>query len=100
MTEAATASAVPPPATSDMLTRPIPGLLFRLALPILASQLLRLSYQWVDAMWVKGLGVSATAAVTSSVFVMWAVYALNDVFALGVTAYVSQLIGAGDRPRA
>lgn len=82
------------------VTRPIPGLLWRLALPLLASQLLRLAYQWVDAMWVQGLGVPATAAVTSSVFVMWAVYSLNDIFAIGVTAYVSQLIGAGDRERA
>jgi putative MATE family efflux protein len=82
------------------VTLPIPGLLWRLALPLLASQLLRLAYQWVDAMWVQGLGVPATAAVTSSVFVMWAVYSLNDIFAIGVTAYVSQLIGAGDRERA
>jgi putative MATE family efflux protein len=88
-------------ATSGMSTeRPVPAALLRLALPVLASQLLRLAFQWVDALWVRGLGVSATAAVTSSVFVMWTVYALNDVFAVGVTAYVSQLIGAGDRARA
>lgn len=88
------------PRPDDATVGPIPRLLLRLALPVLASQLLRLAYQWVDAMWVKGLGVSATAAVTSSVFVMWAVYSLNDIFAIGVTAYVSQLIGAGDRERA
>lgn len=79
---------------------PIPGLLVRLALPILASQALRLAYQWVDALWVRGLGVEATAAVTTSVFVMWWVYALNDIFAVGITAYVSQLLGAGERRRA
>ncbi len=82
------------------VTLPIPGQLARLALPLLASHLLRLAYQWVDAMWVQGLGVSATAAVTSSVFVLWAVYALNDAIAIGVTAYVSQLTGAGERDRA
>src|SRR5262249_27868125 len=82
------------------VTGAIPAQLLRLALPVLASQLLRMGYQWVDAVWVRGLGVSATAAVTSSAFVMWTVYALNDVFAIGVTAYVSQLLGAGDRPRA
>ncbi|MEO5616884.1 MAG: MATE family efflux transporter [Candidatus Eisenbacteria bacterium] len=97
MTETPAGAATALPAAA---TRPIPGLLWRLALPILASQLLRLAYQWVDAMWVQGLGVSATVAVTSSVFVMWAVYSLNDIFAIGVTAYVSQLIGAGDRARA
>ncbi len=48
----------------------------------------------------RGLGVEATAAVTTSVFVMWWVYSLNDIFAIGVTAYVSQLLGAGDRRRA
>ena len=99
MTEVVTATAVPPRG-ADAVTRPIPGQLLRLALPVLASQLLRLGYQWVDAMWVQGLGVSATAAVTSSVFVMWTVWSLNDIFAIGVTAFVSQLVGAGDRERA
>src|SRR5512144_2066739 len=99
MTEVVTGAAVPPRGI-DAVTRPIPQQLLRLALPVFASQLLRLGYQWVDAMWVQGLGVSATAAVTSSVFVMWTVWSLNDIFAIGVTAFVSQLVGAGDRERA
>jgi hypothetical protein len=53
---------------------------------VLASQILRLAYQWVDALWVRGLGVYATGAVTTSLFVMWSIYALNDVFAIGITA--------------
>ena len=100
MTEFPAPAVVPESSLPDGVTRPIPGTLLRLALPVLASQLLRLAYQWVDAIWVRGLGVSATAAVTSSVFVMWSVYSLNDIFAIGVTAYVSQLVGAGDRSRA
>ncbi len=82
------------------LAMPVPRALLRLALPILASQALRLAFQWVDALWVRGLGVTATAAITTSVFVMWWVLSLNDVFGLGISAYVSQLIGAGDRRRA
>jgi putative MATE family efflux protein len=82
------------------ITRPISGELLRLALPVLASQALRIAYQWIDALWVRGLGVEATAAVTTSIFVMWSVYSLNDIFSIGVTAYVSQLLGAGDRRRA
>jgi len=82
------------------VTTPIPRALLRLALPVLASQMLRLGYQWVDALWVRGLGVYATGAVTTSLFVMWSIYALNDIFAIGITAYVSQLLGAGDRDRA
>ena len=82
------------------VTGPIGRELLRLAVPVYASQLLRLAYQWVDALWVRGLGVEATAAVTTSVFVMWAVYSINDVVAIGVTAYVSQLTGAGERQRA
>lgn len=90
------AAAAAPPGVSG----PIPQALFRLALPILASQALRLAYQWIDALWVRGLGVDATAAVTTSVFVMWWIYSINDVIAVGVVAYVSQLLGAGERQRA
>jgi putative MATE family efflux protein len=72
----------------------------RLALPVLASQALRLAYQWVDALWVRGLGVEATAAVTSSIFVVWWVLSLNDIFQMGVVAFTSQLLGAGERARA
>jgi putative MATE family efflux protein len=96
-------SATAPPAAGVLpsgVTRPIPSELMKLALPVLASQLLRLAYQWTDALWVRGLGVEATAAVTTSMFVMWTMYSLNDVFGMGVTAYVSQLLGAGDRRRA
>ena len=82
------------------VTQPIPRALLGLALPGFASFLLRLGYQWVDALWVRGLGVEATAAVTTSIFVMWSMYSLNDVFAIGVTAYTSQLLGAGERQRA
>jgi putative MATE family efflux protein len=79
---------------------PISHSLLRLAAPILASHILRLAYQWVDALWVRGLGIESTAAVTTSVFVMWWIYSANDVFAIGVVAYVSQLLGAGERQRA
>lgn len=82
------------------LAMPVPRALLRLALPILASQALRLAYQWVDALWVRGLGVESTAAITTSVFVLWWVYALNDVFCVGASAFVSQLVGSGDRARA
>src|SRR5262245_64295132 len=82
------------------VTERIPAALFRLALPVLASQVLRLGYQWVDALWVRGLGVEATAAVTTSMFVMWTVYSFGDVIGVGVSAYVSQLLGAGERRRA
>jgi putative MATE family efflux protein len=92
--------ATPATALPDGVTQPIPRALLALALPGLASFLLRLGYQWVDALWVRGLGVEATAAVTTSIFVLWAIYALNDIFAIGVTAYTSQLLGAGERRRA
>lgn len=95
MTEPAARGPLP-----DGVTRPIPSALLALALPVLASQVLRLGYQWVDALWVRGLGVHATAAVTTSLFVMWSVYSLNDIFAIGITAYVSQLLGSGERRRA
>jgi len=88
----------PPP--NALLTEPIPRALFRLALPVFASHLLRLSFQWVDALWVRGLGVDATAAITTSIFATWWVVSLNDIVGIGVMAYISQLLGAGQRQRA
>lgn len=87
-------------AAASTLNRPVASALVRLALPVLASQTLRLAFQWVDALWVRDLGVNATAAITTSVFVMWIVYSLHDIFGIGISAYVSQLMGAGDRARA
>src|SRR5262245_40785333 len=37
------------------VTGSIPRELGRLALPLFASYLLRVAYQWVDALWVRGL---------------------------------------------
>ena len=85
----------PPPLSLSALTEPVPRALLRLAVPILASHLLRLAYQWVDAFWVRGLGVEATAAVTNSVFFLWSFQALNDMVRVGTVAFVSQLLGAG-----
>lgn len=82
------------------VTGPLGRELMRLAVPVFFSFLLRIAYQWVDALWVKGLGVEATAAVTTSVFVMWSVYSINDIVGIGAAAYVSQLLGAGERARA
>ena len=90
----------PAPSGGALLSQPVARALLRLALPILASQALRLAFQWVDALWARGLGVHATAAITTSVFVLWCVYALNDVFGAGLSAYVSQLVGAGQTDRA
>ena len=98
MSDSATVAA--PGALPRGATHPIPGELVRLALPMMASLTLRVAYQWIDALWVRGLGVDATAAVTTSVFVLWGVWSLNDIFAIGVTAFVSQLLGAGERTRA
>lgn len=89
-----------PTGQPETLALPVPRALLRLAVPIFASQILRLGFQWVDALWVRGLGVNATAAITTSVFVLWCVYSLHDVFGIGISAYVSQLMGAGERRRA
>lgn len=86
--------------SSAALDTPVPRALATLALPVLASQLLRLGFQWVDALWVRGLGVEATAAVTTSVFIIWCVLALGDVLHIGLSAFVSQMIGAGQVARA
>ena len=88
------------PLPNSLLTEPLPRTLFKLAVPVLVSHLLRISFQWVDALWVRGLGVDATAAITTSIFATWWVLSLNDIVGIGVMAYISQLLGAGQRQRA
>ncbi|NOT33393.1 MAG: hypothetical protein HOP12_04395 [Candidatus Eisenbacteria bacterium] len=46
--------ATPSSAPASALTGSIPRALLTLAIPVLISQFLRLGYQWVDALWVRG----------------------------------------------
>lgn len=84
----------------DLTRGPLLGALVRLATPVVVMQLCHTLYHWVDVMWVGRLGAAATAAVTTSFFAVWSMWALADLGGVAVAATVSRHIGAGEPGKA
>ena len=81
----------------DLTRGPLLGALVRLATPVVVMQLCHTLYHWIDVMWVGRLGAAATAALTTSFFAVWTVFALADLAGVAVAATVARHIGAGER---
>jgi len=73
---------------------PITPALIRLAWPVFVSRALHTLYGTADTAWVGRLGPEAIAAVSTSFFASWMLLAVGDVLIAGVTALVSQAVGA------
>ncbi|MEP7027868.1 MAG: MATE family efflux transporter [Candidatus Eisenbacteria bacterium] len=84
----------------DSTRGPMLRALLRLAAPVVVMQACHTAFHLVNIMWVGRLGAEATAAVTTSFFALWTVYAIADIAAVGTTATVSRFIGARDRAAA
>lgn len=83
-----------------ILEGPIGRALWRLAGPVIAAEALHTAFVMVDTAWVGPLGAWATAALVTSMFVLWSAIALGNLVVTGIGAHVSRAIGAGDRARA
>ncbi len=81
----------------DPTRGPLLSALVRLAAPVVIMQLCHTLYHWIDVMWVGRLGATATAAVSTSFFAVWTVWAFADLVGVAVAATVSRHIGAGER---
>jgi putative MATE family efflux protein len=79
---------------------PVGPAVFRLAWPVVLSEAIHTLFHMVDIAWVGRLGAWATAAVSSSMFVLWTIFSLANLVGVGLTAQVSRAIGAQDRERA
>lgn len=84
----------------DLTRGPLLGALVRLAAPVVVMQLCHTLYHWVDVMWVGRLGAAATAAVTTSFFAVWTMWALADLTGVAIAATVARHIGAGEPAKA
>jgi putative MATE family efflux protein len=74
---------------------PITASLLRLSWPVFLSRVLHTAYGVVNTIWVGRLSPEAIAAVATSFFASWTLYAIGTMFVAGVTAVVSQAVGAG-----
>ncbi len=84
----------------DPTRGPLLPALLRLAAPIIVMQLCHTLFHFVDVMWVGRLGAAATAAVTTSFYFVWIIWALADIAGVAVAATVARAIGARDRTAA
>src|SRR4029079_15355321 len=58
------------------------------------------AFHLVNVMWVGRLSAAATAAVTTSFFLLWTVWSVSDIAGVGTTATVARHVGAGERAQA
>ncbi len=75
---------------------PITRTIFSLALPVVVGMLMEFALTSTDYFWVGKLGSTAQDAVTSSMVVIWTIFATISIVSVGVTALVARYVGAGD----
>ncbi|HTR88210.1 MAG TPA: MATE family efflux transporter [Reyranella sp.] len=77
-----------------LLEGPILRSLLRLALPIVATNVLQSAYQIIDAFWVGRLGGAAVAAVSISFPVMFLMFAVGAGLSIAGSTLIAQYVGA------
>jgi putative MATE family efflux protein len=80
----------------ELLEGSIHRSLFKLAIPIVAANILQAAYQLIDAFWVGRLGGAAVAAVSVSTPIMFLSIALGAGLAIAGSTLIAQYYGAGD----
>lgn len=85
------------PQQHGLLKGPLGSALFRLALPIMAGNILQTAYQLTDAFWVGRLGSHAVAAVSISTPVTFLVIAIGAGLAMAGATLSAQYMGAGNQ---
>ena len=84
----------------DITEGPIARAVLRLALPVVAGMFMEFALTSTDYFWVGKLGSTAQDAVTTSMVVIWTMFALMTVITVGITALVARYVGAGDSTQA
>lgn len=79
---------------------PIPKALLALGLPTMVGMLINALYNLVDAYFVGGLGTDAMGAITVAYPLGQVIVGLGLLFGNGAAAYLSRLLGKGDKKTA
>ncbi len=77
-------------------TGPILRAVWRLGWPAVTSMFMETFLTLTNAFWVGKLGATEMAAVTSSLFPIWTIFATLNIISTGVLAITSRAVGAGD----
>lgn len=81
---------------TDLTEGNILKVILALALPIMGSSFLQLTYNLIDMMWVGGLGSNAVASIGASGFFIAIGYAVNALSVTGTGIKVAQAVGKKD----
>ncbi len=84
----------------NITSGPIVRTVFSLALPVVIGMFMEFALSSTDYYWVGKLGTIAQDAVTSSMVVMWTMFASASLISVGITAIVARYVGARDFGRA
>lgn len=84
----------------DLLNGSIPGSLTRLALPIMFTSLIQMTYNMTDMIWIGRVGAGAVASVGAAGMFTWLASGLVVLARMGGQVMVGQSLGAGDREAA
>ncbi len=85
------------PHVDDSIVRgPIAKAVVRLALPVVLGMFMEFALSITDYFWVGKLGPTAQDAVTSSMVIIWTIFATMSIISVGVTALVARYVGARD----
>lgn len=79
----------------NILTGNITSVLIKLALPIMGTSFLQMSYNLTDMIWIGKLGSGAVASIGTAGFFMWLSLSLIRMVQSGVEIKTAQNIGAG-----
>ncbi len=76
-----------------MTTKPIPGLVLKMAVPTIASMLVTAFYNLADTFFVSTISTSATGAIGIAFSMMALIQAVGMTFGMGAGSYISRLLG-------
>ena len=86
--------------SEKVVTGPIVRTILSLALPVVAGMAMEVLLSITDFYWVGKLGATAQDAVTSSMVIIWTVFSIIPLVAVGITALVSRYVGGNQPERA
>ena len=76
-----------------MLEKPIPKLVFQMAIPTIISMLVMSLYNMADTYFVSSLGTAATGAVGVNLSLMSFIQMAGTALAMGANSYIARLLG-------
>ncbi|MDH4035752.1 MAG: MATE family efflux transporter, partial [candidate division Zixibacteria bacterium] len=85
--------------TDNITSGPITRTVFSLAVPVVLGMLMEFALASTDYFWVGKLGATAQDAITSSMVVIWTIFATISLVSVGVTALVARYVGAKELDR-